>query len=197
MKLIKKLGTRLNKKGIKQSWAIFKCPTCLQEFERQLDNGKKQKSCGSIQCEENKGSFRHGQTKTRLYNIWSLIKQRCSNLKASGFKNYGGRGIIICPEWANDYITFRDWAINNGYQEGLQINRINNDGNYEPSNCNFKTLKENIRHRRNQKIKNIEMANEIRSLYKTNKYTQKELTEKFNVSASIINQIINNKRWKN
>ena len=145
----------------------------------------------------NKHGFKHGGKGTKLYQVWINMKQRCYNINDNHFTNHGGRGITICPEWTNDYIVFRDWALNNGYAEGLQINRILNDGNYEPSNCDFVPIEENCRNRRGQKIKNMEMANEIRALHKTNKYTQKELAIKYNVSQVIINHIIKNKRWKN
>src|SRR3990170_197635 len=85
-------------------------------------------------------NYKHGESnkkRTKLYILWIGIKQRSMNRNYHHYKNYGGRGITICPEWANDYTKFRDWALSNGYVEGLQINRINNNGNYEPSNCNF------------------------------------------------------------
>jgi len=145
----------------------------------------------------NNSQYKHGGNGTKLYTVWKAMKQRILNPKNKDYKDYGGRGITLCPEWANDYITFRNWALNNGYAEGLQINRILNDGNYEPSNCDFVPIEENCRNRRGQKIKNMEMANEIRALHKTNKYTQKELAIKYNVSQVIINHIIKNKRWKN
>src|SRR3990172_12129500 len=123
-------------------------------------------------------SDKHGGSYTKLYYVWSNMKQRILNPKDKGYKNYGGRGITICPEWTNDYIVFRDWTLSNGYAEGLQINRINNDGNYEPSNCNWITNKENQRNRRDTII-NLQIANEIRELEKTGKYLQKELAEKY------------------
>lgn len=76
-----------------------------------------------------------------LYYVWNGIKQRCSNLNASEYENYGGRGISICDEWKNDFKSFYDWAILNGYQRGLSIDRINANGNYEPSNCRWTTMK--------------------------------------------------------
>ena len=143
---------------------------------------------------KNNPNYKHGDINTRLYNIWHGIKQRCLYPKFIGYKNYGGRGITICNEWL-EFIPFRDWALNNGYADNLEIDRINTNGNYEPSNCRFITHKENVRNRRNNAIKNKGVANEIRGLGKTEKYTRKELAEKFNVSISIINQIINNKIW--
>lgn len=86
-------------------------------------------------------NYKHGFFGTKLYNVWASIKTRCLNPKSQAYKNYGGRGITICPEWAESYIVFRDWALNNGYKDNLQIDRKNTNGNYEPTNCNFITIK--------------------------------------------------------
>ena len=141
----------------------------------------------------NKRNYKHGESYARLHNIWGLMKQRILNPNSKNYKYYGGRGITICPEWTNDYIVFRDWALTNGYKEGLQIHR-ENDGNYEPDSCKWVTRTENLRHTR--KIITMEIANEIRDLVKTGKYKQKELAEKFNINFRIISSIINNKQWK-
>ena len=124
------------------------------------------------------------------------MKQRILNPNHKDYKNYGGRGITVCNEWLA-FIPFRDWALNNGYAEGLQINRIWNNGNYEPFNCNFVPGEENARNKRNNVIKSMKIANEIRDLYKTGNYTQKELAEKYGVSFATISGIILNKNWKN
>lgn len=78
---------------------------------------------------------KHGKKNTRLYRIWLQMKNRCFNIRTNRYKDYGGRGITVCDEWKNDFTKFYDWSILNGYQENLTIDRINNDGNYEPSNC--------------------------------------------------------------
>ena len=150
MKLIKNLGSRINKTGRKQSWAEFLCeiPECGKIVERLLGNGLKQKSCGCNLGKGLKNNYKHGETKTRLYGVWRNMKYRCYNPNCEAFKYYGGRGIIVCPEWANDYTKFRDWSLSNGYQKGLFIDRINSDGNYEPSNCRFLTIEESNRNKR-------------------------------------------------
>ena len=77
----------------------------------------------------NKYGVKHGESNTKLYMIWKGMRQRCFNSKCKDYKNYGGRGITICNEWL-EFIPFRDWSLNNEYTEGLQINRINNNGYY-------------------------------------------------------------------
>ena len=86
-----------------------------------------------------------------LYNKWGSMKTRCYYPKSKDYKNYGGRGIKICDEWLN-YDNFRNWSISTGYQEGLTIDRIDNDRNYEPSNCKWITMKEQQRNKRNNRI---------------------------------------------
>lgn len=108
------------------------------------------KSCGCIRKEmlSNRSSVHH-HSKTRIYKIWIEIKRRCYNINSISYKNYGGRGITICDEWKNDFMPFYNWSMNNGYTDKLSIDRINNDGNYEPSNCrwtNRKTQNNNTRH---------------------------------------------------
>lgn len=90
----------------------------------------------------------HGQSNTRLYSIWSGIKNRCFNENEPAFKDYGGRGITVCQEWVDKFTAFEQWALNNGYSESLTIDRINNNGNYEPDNCRWITNQQQSRNRR-------------------------------------------------
>ena len=112
---------------------------------------------------ENNGNYKHGGRHTRLYAIWCSMKTRCYCPNVRAYRYYGGRGITICSEWLNDYISFRNWAMSNGYKEGLTIDRIDNDGNYEPSNCRWTTRKEQANNQRTT-IK-IEYKGEKKSLH--------------------------------
>ncbi len=192
MKLLENLGYIDGK----YSYAKFWCAVCKQEVIKRLSHGKIQKSCGCDKefNKENKYALKHGETSTRLYKIWSNMKDRCLNSNNKQYKYYGERGIMVCPEWANDYTVFRDWSLRNGYMDTLVIDRINPDGNYEPSNCRFLTILESLRNKRN--TISMKIANEIRELYKTGKYIQKELAEKFNIHSTTISNIIKNKIWK-
>ena len=192
MKLIRKLGTRTSKNGKLESWAEFLCPNivCNKIVERLLSNGKRQKHCGCIPK-----NYKHGGKGAKLYTVWGNMKDRCLNLNNHAYKDYGGRGITICPEWTNDYVKFRDWAISNSYKEGLQINRIENNGNYEPNNCNFVTSQINNQNQRSTKV-TLEIANKIRDSYNTGDYTFKKLSKLFKLSEGHIKNIIYNKRWK-
>lgn len=116
-----------------------------------LTNGHT-KSCGCLRRDgTKKAKYSHGLCKTRLYRIWSNIKTRCLNHNVDNFKYYGGRGITICDEWRDDFQSFYDWAIANGYKEGLTIERKDSDGNYSPQNCEWITLSENATRANNKR----------------------------------------------
>ena len=85
---------------------------------------------------------------TKLCNVLSSMKRRCVNKNDKDFKYYGAMGIYVCDEWANNTKSFVDWAMLNGYKEGLQIDRINNDDGYYPGNCHFVTKRQNSQNTR-------------------------------------------------
>ena len=146
MKLIKDLGTfyPTNKSKSKKRYGLYECPSCKDEFKTQTANVKRGgvKMCRSCATKLiGKKNIKHGCSLTgdrnRLYTIWQLMKQRCQNENSKGHKHYGGRGISVCQKWSSSFLNFKEWAELNGYSKELSIDRINNDGNYEPNNCRW------------------------------------------------------------
>lgn len=96
--------------------------------------------------------YKHGLSLTKLHRVWWGMIERCYKVYDKNYPDYGGRGITVCDEWKSDFQAFYDWAMSNGYKQGLSIDRINNDGNYEPSNCRWATPSQNSRNRRTARI---------------------------------------------
>lgn len=126
-----------NRRGSKTKWKV-RCD-CGNEFFVNRNALLRRKVMFCERCKP------MGKRNTRLYHIYHGIKQRCFNKNCSGYEHYGGRGISICDEWLNSYESFQKWSLENGYKErvGLSIDRIDNDGNYCPENCQWITIGEN------------------------------------------------------
>lgn len=125
------------------------------------------KSCGCYNAEVAKErATKHGRRSTALYQVWLRMRQRCNNPNATGYANYGGRGIRVCDEWEASFEAFRDWVLAAGYLEGAtyrqEIDRINNDGNYEPENCRIVLPKPNRNNTRGNRM--IEAFGETKSM---------------------------------
>ena len=100
---------------------------------------------------KNNPKYKHGLRYHKLYTIWKNMKIRCHNQNSSDYWDYGGRGIRVCIRWKDNFVRFYNWAMANGWEEGLQIDRRDNDGNYHPDNCRFVTSKVNANNRRMRK----------------------------------------------
>lgn len=106
------------------------------------------KSCGCYHREQtSKATKIHGLKHERLYRIWKNMKSRCYCVNKPDYHRYGGRGIEVCSEWKENYLAFREWALKNGYEENLSIDRIDFNKNYEPSNCRWTTQRVQARNR--------------------------------------------------
>lgn len=144
------------------------------------------KSCGCYQKEmARKAKTTHGQTHTRLYRTYCGMVQRCYNPNARYYKIYGGRGITICEEWLNDYVSFMVWALNNGYRDDLSIDRIDVNGDYSPQNCKWSTWFEQANNtRRNRYI-----------TYKGETKTAKEWADLFGFNYKYFHEKLKKNNW--
>lgn len=152
--VIKRIGS--NSHG--QSIWLCKCDCGNEKVIRGycLSNGHTQ-SCGCYNMELKKersnllikNNTKHGMRNNILYDVWYAMVDRCTNPNSPPYKNYGGRGILVCDEWKDNPTCFIEWATSHGYKSGLQIDRINNELGYSPNNCRFVDRKTNCRNKRN------------------------------------------------
>lgn len=128
------------------------CGNCFITEGANLRRGRTQ-SCGCMKSEIAKRTAKekfttHRLSRTRIYRTWANMKQRCNNEHNSIYAYYGGRGIKVCKEWENNFLAFYDWAIKNGYDDTLTIDRIDNDKGYCPENCRWVTMATQSRNKR-------------------------------------------------
>jgi hypothetical protein len=128
------------------TWAcVCDCGNTTTVRSSDLTNGHI-KSCG---CLAKETRFTHGMSKSKLYNVYKHMVSRCYNEKNKIYKHYGGRGIRVCAAWLDNRTNFLDWALSNGYLEGLTLDRIDNDGPYNPENCRWTTKIQQGRNKQN------------------------------------------------
>lgn len=132
------------------------CGTVKSINGNSLRNGNT-RSCGCFKTENAKLLYSGLRQKNKaLYGIWWAMRQRCNNKNSKSYHNYGGRGITVCSEWNASFDNFYYWSYDNGYEDGLQIDRINNDGNYSPDNCRWVDRETQANNRRNVKLYKID-----------------------------------------
>lgn len=169
-------------------YLVCKCE-CGNEIEVRADNLRNGHtvSCG---CARTVGTGQkgvnttHGESNTRLYEIWCSMKKRCDNPNSNRYKNYGGKGIKYCDEWA-EYTSFRDWALANGYADNLTIDRKDNDKGYCPSNCTWTTYTYQANNRTNNR--KIEYNGETHTLAEWGRIT--------GIKSSVIQSRIDRYNW--
>ena len=140
---------------------ICDCGENVIKITTQLTRKGKVRGCYKCDCLERSNSCwmnRNGNCKggkTRLYEIWKGMKYRCSSKKQNMYYRYGGRGISVCDEWKSSFHIFKDWALSHGYSDNLTIERIDNDGNYCPENCEWITKSENSKRSHINRLKKV------------------------------------------
>jgi hypothetical protein len=178
---LRKVGSQ----GLYSVLCVCKCGKTKVCSLSELKAGRKG-SCGCYRQENSKKMFeKHGIAKHPLYSVWFQMISRCTKPSHPKYLDYGGRGITVCDEWKNNVTVFYDWAMANGWKKGLENDRIDNNGNYEPSNCRFVTRRINCRNKRDNRI--IE--------YKGKSKTFIEWSEYLGLSRGILKDRINKLKW--
>lgn len=141
---------------------VCECGNTKNISARDLEKGNI-RSCGCLYNEtRGKANITHGKSGTRLHEIWRNMKRRCYNPNSTGYEKYGGKGVSICNEWIDNFQSFYDWSMNNGYNDSLTIDRIDNDGDYSPENCRWVTMKVQSNNKGSNRI--IEINGESKTL---------------------------------
>lgn len=142
--LIKDLGRRYyGNKGKKTRFGLYECPICKKQWEVRTADIKNGATTKCQSCKISINNTTHGLAHMDEYKILLYMTRRCYDHNHKHYDNYGGRGISIHKEWLDDPSSFVKWCWKNGFEKGLRIDRINNDGNYEPTNCRFVTHQQN------------------------------------------------------
>lgn len=172
------LKLAVDERGKKKKW-LCKCDcgnkVIVSGSNLRSGHSSQCKQCALAELAEKK--IKHGGTKTKLYYVWRGMITRCGDKSARAYMRYGGRGICVCKEW-QDFGKFRDWALSNGYSDGLEIDRVDNDGNYEPSNCRWVNKQRNANNKSNNRL----------LTYNGETLTMAEMARKYNVPYKLLHK---------
>lgn len=201
---IRDLGLRPSgKKVIRNNmYALYRCNDCNNtvEAEKSKRNKMKDKLCRACTMKKHgKKVMTHGDSQgEKLYFMYRNMKNRCYREKNENFARYGGRGISVCEEWKNSYQSFREWALENGYVhkdcargDTLSIDRIDVNGNYEPSNCQF--IPNRVNSSKDQILFSKTDSLAITTLKSYFNFTNAKLGNMFGCKPTLISKVINNK----
>lgn len=149
MKAIRRVGTDKHRHPI----YLFECLLCGRKVEK-VANEVKRGKCKSCGCNQNLATTTHGMTGTKMYHRWQGMIARCYRKTNSHYKSYGGRGIKVCERWRHSFENFLEDMGEPPFKDA-QIDRIDNDKDYEPSNCRWATPLQNAHNKQKTKFKNI------------------------------------------
>lgn len=168
--------------GVHEARWLCRCECGL---ERIYVGGKLRR--GDAKCKCARGKDRNGDASAEpdIHRVWKNMRDRCSRPASKSYPRYGGRGIKVCREWTLSFSSFCKWAKDNGWQKGLQIDRVNNDGNYEPLNCRFVERSVNLRNKSSSRI--ITYLGETRALV--------EWAEVLGIPSKVLSNRINKQNW--
>lgn len=192
------LSRAANDRGGRAKWnCVCDCGTMKDVASYDLRSGHTT-SCGCIGREraaqrlETHGLSNGGDKTSPVYNVWSKMKGRCYSKGNNRYYRYGARGITVCENW-HDFQNFHDWAMSNGYEKGLQIDRIDNNGNYCPENCRWVDVATNCRNRSTSKL-TVEKVKRIKKMIRRGERTR-DIAMAFGVGATSISNIKHGRSW--